>query len=213
MESSWLRITSDESREVPITIQNLTVRKYGTAIAVDGPRGRKDSVAGVRIQGNRLEDIGTGPGKEPSTAAIRLVSVTDSAITDNVFRRVRNARSCELLHPIYMAHGSSRNLVERNVFDDNCGVAIKVRDGSSENRIRDNLFLRQTLAYFVQDWYCDSTKRKDCRDTAECPSWNTEFSGNRSAAGPVGPQVLDIRHGERPNASCEVPAVRSRFRQ
>lgn len=211
-QGTWLRVLAQTPMRLPITIEGLDVRRYSTALSIEAPfeaGAGKQLASAVKVLSNRFEDIGS-PQAPPSTAALRFVGISESIVKGNSFLRVRNAGDCSLLHPIYMAHGSNRNRIEGNSFDDNCGVAIKLRDASNENQIVDNEFRRQTLSAVFQDWYCDATKRKDCERKDECPSWSNRFAGNRLDGKPVTPVALDIRHGERPSNQCELPAVRER---
>lgn len=209
---TWLRVLAQVPMKLPLTIEGMDVRRYSTAVSIEAPSesfADQQGVSAVKVVSSHFEDIGSLESP-PSTAALRFVGISDSIVKGNSFLRVRNVGDCSLLHPIYMAHGSSRNRIEGNSFDDNCGVAIKLRDASNENQIVDNEFRRQTLPAVFQDWYCDATKRKDCERKDECPSWSNRIAGNRLDGKPVQPVALDIRHGERPSSQCALPVVRER---
>ena len=214
---SWLRVRSTASMPLQLTIEGMSIRRYGMAISLEGPPDTPNGISGMRVLDNRIEEIGT-PGPPPATAALRLTNAQDVKVVGNTFRKIRNfgtnaPKDCVLLHPIYAAHNASRNTIENNIFDDNCGVAIKFRDGSDNNLIARNVFRNQALESRMQDWYCDSSRRKDClgeRDS-ECPSWNNRFVDNRDGDRPTGLKALDIRGGQRGfHASCPIPRAAQR---
>jgi hypothetical protein len=217
-QGTWLRVRSSAATPLPLTISGITIRRYGMALSLEGPETGEAGVSGVQILDNRFEDIGTA-APPPATAALRLINAQQVRVAGNVFLRINNTgtnarKDCVLLHPIYAAHFSSRNAIEQNTFDDNCGVAIKFRNAASDNLVARNVFRNQALASRVQDWYCDATWRKDCvgERSGECPSWNNRFVDNRDDGPPSAAKALDIRGGGRGyDPSCAVPKSRERF--
>jgi hypothetical protein len=92
-------------------------------------------------------------------------------IKNNRFIHIKNRERCLLLHSIYVAHDSTKNVIEGNIFEDSCGDAIRFRDGSSANLVKDNIFIDAWDKAPVSDWYCDRDRRDDCtKATGECPS-------------------------------------------
>jgi hypothetical protein len=215
VSGTWLRIKSTVSQplHLRLTIKGLKVRRYRTAISIEGEtKSEGGELKAVAIISNVFEEIGTLDDHQPSTAAIRFVNVQKSRIAGNLFQKIQNVHDCKLLHPIYLAHNSTDNLIQYNTFDQNCGHAIKLRNSSNNNIITSNRFTNQTLPKYVQDWYCDSTKRIDCIRGNECPSWNNRFAENLGPRGNVaGADVLDILDSKEISLSCRVPENHTRF--
>jgi hypothetical protein len=154
---------------------------YVTAISLNGKRtapGDSNSENTIRL--NVFRDIGqiAFPAGKPSTAALRLVNSKNNKITNNQFINIRNNTGCSALHSIYIAHYSSGNLIEDNVFNGGCGATVKTRDSSGGNIVRGNTFIDQSEPVFL-DSFCNKDARDDCtKETSECPSWGNEFSNN-----------------------------------
>src|SRR5690606_31313596 len=97
----------------------LHVRNYQTAISLNGARDVEATSNGHnRIFGCYFERIGNvfDSAVEPSTACVRLVNSDDNEIANNHFVDVVNTRSGALIHAIYVAHRSDRNIIRANRF-------------------------------------------------------------------------------------------------
>jgi hypothetical protein len=92
---------------------------------------------------------------------------------------VENETSAGIVHALYIAHMSDRNRVERNRFKNNSGDAVRLRDFSNGNHIKENTYIKAGVSAGYTDWYCDHDERDDCtKPTPECPSWGNEFRDN-----------------------------------
>jgi hypothetical protein len=187
---SWLALESSSGKPSRLTIENIEVVNYVTAISLNGQRGSINASNSENIiRNNIFRNIGqiSFPTGKPSTAAVRLVNSRGNQIIENQFINIRNNVGCGALHSIYIAHYSSDNLIEGNIFDGGCGATIKTRDTSGSNMIRGNRFLDQSEPVFL-DSFCDKDSREDCtKETSECPSWGNEFKDNSMAG--LGPKA------------------------
>ena len=178
---SWLVLDAFSGRPTRLTIMRLEVTNYVTAISFNGRRTSIEASNGQNeISDNVFRTIGQTayPQGKPSTPAVRLVNSTNNRIVGNQFINIRNIVGCGALHSIYLAHYSSGNLIDGNTFDGGCGATVKTRDASNANVIRNNRFVDQSEAVFL-DSYCDKDSRDDCtKETAECPSWGNQFERN-----------------------------------
>lgn len=182
---TWLRYDGSAGQSTGLAIRNLRIVDYSTAITLNGnrddPRGFN---RGTIIAGNIFTRIGSdsSKGRGASTAALRLVNSRDNAIENNWFKTIRNypATACPGLHAIYVAHRSTGNHIVGNSFDDFCGSAIKLRDGSNDNMIKNNRFRTRDKAPGIEEWYCDLAANDACtKQAGECPSVGNLVSGNR----------------------------------
>ena len=181
---SWLVLESASGTPSRLTVENIEVTNYVTAISLNGQRASISASNSENIiQNNIFRNIGqiSFPEGKPSTAAVRLVNSRSNRIIQNKFINIRNNVGCGALHSIYIAHYSSDNLIEGNVFDGGCGATIKTRDASNSNVIRNNRFFDQSEPVFL-DSFCDKDSRDDCtKETSECPSWGNVFRDNNMA--------------------------------
>ena len=149
-------------------------------LSFNGNREDEDASNGAnRIHQCHFYDIGNvfNPALRGSTAAIRFVNSDDNVITESRFERVVNEQNRqELIHAVYIAHSSDRNLIEGNEFIESSGDPIRIRDFSNDNQIRENQFIRTGVLGAVTFWYCDGPQCT--KSTAECPSWRNEARSN-----------------------------------
>lgn len=182
---TWLRYAGSAGRTTGLTIRNLRIVDFSTAITLNGNREDPQGFnRGTVITGNIFTRIGTDStrGEGASTAALRLVNSRDNVIENNWFKTIRNypVTACPPLHSIYVAHRSSGNHIVGNSFDDFCGSAIKLRDGSNDNVIENNRFHTKDKAPGIEEWYCDLTANAGCtKSSGECPSSGNVIAGNR----------------------------------
>jgi hypothetical protein len=161
---TWLRVLSTNRNTSSVTINNLKIRNYVTAISIEGDREDPSSFnAGNKIYNMYFDSIGQMvPGSPPSTAVIRFVNSRDNEILDNDFINIKNVENCGLLHTIYLAHHSSNNLILRNKFTNLCGSPIRLRDDSNNNNAQQNIFSNIQRDQLMDQWFCDKTLRNDC---------------------------------------------------
>jgi hypothetical protein len=207
---TWLTVSADGKPVSDIAVSGLEVTRYATAITLNGSRVKDNlSIADVTIRNNVFRVIGQqSPAQTaPSTAAVRLVNADRVQIVNNQFIDVRNRQRCGLIHAIYVAHGSTGNLIKDNTFENSCGDAIRFRDASGGNRVEGNTFIDAWAEAPISDWFCDSSGRDDCtKKTPECPSLGNEVSGNKVTArkGPA-PEALKT-FGPDATPVCPIPA-------
>ena len=179
---TWFRLRHSDGEETNLVFHYIHVKRYGTAISLDGARNAEATSNGSnRIFGCFFEDIGNefNPSLSPSTAAVRLVNSDDNEIINNHFVDVVNTTSGGLIHAIYAAHMSDRNQILRNRFKRSSGDPVRVRDYSNDNVINENRFIQVGTAAGYTDWYCDHDVRDDCTKVGpECPSWGNQFRDN-----------------------------------
>lgn len=205
---TWMRLKPRAGNPASIKIQNIEVTKYETAIDVDGNRNKPELWAGgLEIRDNSFVDIGdvAREGAPPSTAALRLVNSDRNTIVGNQFTRIRNNKLCGLLHALYIAHGSTDNLIEGNTFEDSCGDAVRFRDQSHNNVVRNNNFTDAWSRSPVSDWFCNPAQRSNCtKDEGECPSFNNLVENNKVVARSLPPAVTFMPYGGKAPARCGV---------
>jgi len=140
------------------------------------------------------------------------VNSDDNVIASNRFVRIVNLEACARLHSIYIAHGSTGNVIEDNVFEDACGDAVRFRDGSHSNLVRGNTFIDAWAQAPISDWYCDREMRADCtKPTPECPSLNNVLDNNRVVARKLKPAPSFVSFGEDFRSTCSSHADDKRF--
>ncbi|MEE2750158.1 MAG: right-handed parallel beta-helix repeat-containing protein [Myxococcota bacterium] len=179
---TFFRLRHTAGEETRLNFEYITVKRYQTAISFDGNRNDEAKSNGSnRIYGCYFRNIGSAfaPHLTPSTAVVRMVNSDDNVVANSHFVDVENAESGGLIHALYIAHLSDRNRIERNRFKNNSGDAVRLRDFSNDNQIRDNTYIQAGVNAGYTDWYCDQDVRDDCtKPTPECPSWDNEFRDN-----------------------------------
>ncbi len=212
---TWLDIRSATGKRTNYTISGLEITNYETAINFAGDRDHRErSNGGNEIRNNVFVNIGqiARAGAPPSTAVIRLVNSDDNVIAQNRFIHIVNLEGCAHLHSIYVAHNSTGNVIEDNVFEDSCGDAVRFRDGSHSNLVRGNTFIDAWAKAPVSDWYCDRERRADCtKTTPECPSMNNILDSNRVVARNLKPPPSFLTFGEDIQGNCSSYADDKRF--
>lgn len=212
---TWLTINNSSGIPSNIGIYDLEIVNFETAISINGNRNNfARSNGGNIIRNNIFSNIGqiSSEAASPSTAAIRLVNSDGNKIFRNKFFNIINRERCVLLHAIYVAHNSTGNSIEENIFKNGCGDAIRFRDGSSNNVVKDNKFIDSWDKAPVSDWYCDSSNRQDCtKAEGECPSFNNTLNGNKilSQSGKSVPQKLT--YGPDLSKNCNKVSSDERF--
>lgn len=211
---TWLTVAADGKPMTDIAVSGLEVTRYATAITLNGSRVKDSlSIGDVTLRNNVFRAIGQQSLVQtaPSTAAVRLVNADRVQIIGNQFIDVRNRQRCGLIHAIYVAHGSTGNLIKGNTFENSCGDSIRFRDASGGNRVEGNTFIDAWAEAPISDWFCDSSGREDCtKKTPECPSLDNEVTGNKVIAsqGPA-PEALKT-FGPDTTPVCPIPAQAQR---
>lgn len=153
----------------------------------DGAGMNNNYIYGLKIHhvGNAHNASGTGYGGfvlwNSSGNTIRNNHVQYAENSDVVDSNTKN-----LIHAIYLAHGSSNNEIDGNAFKFVSGHPMNVRNGSSFNDIHDNSFTRtgHSGAAYYSEWFCD----QDCVDyhdghPRECASDQNAFHHNELISG------------------------------
>jgi hypothetical protein len=211
---TWLVVTGRVGQPANLVVSGLKIRRYQTAISMNGSRDKLDNVVSqVEIRKNVFEEIGQfSQESKPSTAVVRLVNADDNKILGNVFLHFRNLTSCSSLHAIYVAHNSTGNQIRDNDFRDGCGDAVRFRDTSSNNTVQDNRFEDAWKSAPISDWYCDASSRDDCtKKTPECPSVDNRLVNNQVVAHRIPNNGLTAEFGDLVTRLCQAPASTRRF--
>ena len=212
---TWLDVRSATGKRTNYWISGLEITNYETAINLAGDRNHVErSNGGTEIRNNVFANIGqiARAGAAPSTAVVRLVNSDDNVIASNHFIHIVNLKGCALLHSIYVAHDSTGNVIEDNVFEDSCGDAIRFRDRSHSNIVKGNTFIDAWATAPVSDWYCDSERREDCtKTTPECPSMNNVLDSNTVVARNLKPAPSFLTFGNDIHSNCSSYPNDTRF--
>lgn len=212
---TWLSVNSARGIPSRIGVYGLEIANFETALSLNGNRDDTTKGSGENvIRNNVFVNIGqiARNGAKPSTAAIRLVNSDRNMIFRNKFINIRNNERCALLHAVYVAHDSTDNVIEDNNFESSCGDAIRFRDASHRNIVKENTFVDAWDKAPVSDWYCDGENREDCTKSAgECPSLNNVLEANKLVIrrGKSVPQTLT--YGPELSQRCPKAASDMRF--
>jgi Right handed beta helix region len=212
---AWFSLRSEVGKATRISIIGLRVTRYATAISLNGSRDSTGAFnSGNVIEGNVFETIGqiANPKGPKSTAAIRLINSRENEIRKNRFANIKNIEGCSALHSIYMAHYSSKNVIEGNTFENVCGQTIKVRDQSNNNIIRNNIFKEQATTTTFQEAFCNKDERGDecTKAGGECPSVGNIYDSNTVSTKGSSKKLtaVHVQEGDVP-PTCPTKNVRS----
>ncbi len=206
---TWFTLKHSNGEQTNFHFWYIRVQRYGTAVSFNGNRNQEStSNGGNRIFGCYFDRIGNvfNPALNPSTAAVRLVNSDDNEIANTHFIDVVNTTSGGLIHSLYVAHMSDRNLIRANRFKNNSGDPIRLRDFSNDNQITDNKLIRTGSAGY-SDWYCDHEVNTACTKVGpECPSWGNQFRDNL-LDGDYGCQPLKpfVYYQDETTTGCQPP--------
>ena len=203
----------------------LAVEDYTQGISFNGQAGHtwndgtfyvkpSAGVNGNAVSGMTFHDI--GDLFAPAQTGYGVILFTDSSndvIANNTFDHIYNGDDHDQLHPLYITHFSSSNTVDKNLFEDTNGEAVKVRDRSNFNNVFDNTFNATGGVAAYLDDFCDkqcvsgTSKPKKYR---ECASYGNRFADNTIVTGTW--WVL-IPPGETyaGGAPCSIPAGKVRL--
>ena len=177
----------------------LAVEDYTQGISFNGQAGHSwhnstfyvqpsAGVNGNDVSGMTFQDI--GDRFAPSQTGYGAILFTDSShddIYNNTFDDIYNSGDQDQLHALYITHFSSNNTVDKNLFENTNGEAVKVRDRSNDNNVADNTFSQTGGVAAYLDDFCDQA----CANTAspkkyrECASWGNRFNDNTIRTGTV----------------------------
>ncbi|GAA3435155.1 right-handed parallel beta-helix repeat-containing protein [Kutzneria kofuensis] len=122
---------------------------------------------------------------------VDLVNSSDNVVQNNHFVHLENAGGdADLLHGVYLAHGSSRNVVSGNQFAYVSGDPVRVRNGSDDNDVYGNTLTRSGQRGLLSDWFCDTTT--GCVSPGhprECASHGNLFHDNDNVSGYDGSSI------------------------
>jgi hypothetical protein len=212
---TWFDLKSASGKPSHYTIAGLEIINYATAINFAGDRNSTELFNGENeVRDNLFTNIGeiARVGSLPSTAVIRLVNSDHNVIKGNHFFHIKNTARCALLHSVYVAHDSTANVIEGNVFEDTCGDAVRFRDGSHSNLVKDNTFIDAWDKAPVSDWYCDRERRSDCtKKSGECPSMNNVLENNTVVARNLKSVQSFLTYGNDRHADCQNDLEGKRF--
>lgn len=217
---TWFTLSHSEGQRTNLHLEYMWVQNYGTAISFNGMRDSPQHFnAHNKIYGCYFKDIGeVGYPGEQSTACVRLLNSCYNLIRANHFVNIVNYRDPALIHAIYLAHYAHHNSIEANLFIDNSGDPIRVRDFSNFNRVVDNnRFDRAGFEAAYSEWYCHKDRAYTCTKVdqtgvPECPSWGNEFRdnkiGNSFSGIPMQPGWIVFEPDD--HADCKVPKANIR---
>ena len=154
----------------------ITTNRAGIRIPANAGANRNTILGMVfRQLGSRHSTAGFG------YAGLDLVNSSDNRIHFNLFDQHENTgRNAGLIHGVYLAHGSQRNIVSRNRFSYISGGPIHARNDSNNNEFAANTFERAGTTSAYYDWFCDARcVRDNPGQPRECPSHGNVFRDNQ----------------------------------
>jgi Periplasmic copper-binding protein (NosD) len=175
----------------------LDIEDYTQGISFNGQAGHAwhnqtfyvQPSAGVNdndVSGMTFHDI--GDSFAPSQTGYGVILFTDSsddAISNNTFDDIYNSGDTDQLHALYITHFSSGNTVDKNLFENTNGEAVKVRDRSNDNNIFSNTFKATGGVAAYLDDFCDQqcVNNASPKKYRECASYGNRFADNTIETG------------------------------
>jgi hypothetical protein len=175
----------------------LDIEDYTQGISFNGQAGHSwhnqtfyvQPSAGVNdndVSGMTFNDI--GDSFAPSQTGYGVILFTDSsddAISNNTFDDIYNSGDTDQLHALYITHFSSSNTVDKNLFENTNGEAVKVRDRSNFNDIFSNTFKATGGVAAYLDDFCDQqcVNGASPKKYRECASYGNRFADNTIETG------------------------------
>jgi hypothetical protein len=170
----------------------LAVEDYTQGISFNGQAGHSwhnntfyiQPSTGVNdndVSGMTFHDI--GDLYAPAQTGYGVILFTDSShddIYNNTFDDIYNSGDTDQLHPLYITHFSSSSTIDKNLFEDTNGEAVKVRDRSNDNNIFDNTFKATGGVAAYLDDFCDQqcVNGASPKKYRECASYGNRFADN-----------------------------------
>lgn len=181
VSDTWFIFDGRSGKPSNLHFRHIKVQNYNSAMTFRGDReNRKRWNGGNELYSMYFYRIG---GKyysaKHSTAAVRFVNSRDNRIRNSHFVDILNrADGAHLIHPVYLAHHSSNNVIENNRFVRSNGNPIAVRDSSDFNLFSNNKFISTGDTAIYQDWYCVKGQDRCTKRLRECPSVGNVMSEN-----------------------------------
>jgi hypothetical protein len=204
----------------------LQVEDYTNGISLDGQTGHgwhnnakpplytKPS-AGLNdndVSGMTFSDIGDAfaPG-QTGYGAILFTDSSGDTIANNTFDDLYNTGDHDELHGLYMTHFSSYNTVDRNLFENTNGEAVKVRDRSDFNNFADNRFDHTGGVAAYLDIYCNMQCAQQSPGTArQCANYGNRFADNTIETGAIW-DMIPSGETDAGGPGCSIPRGQQRL--
>jgi Periplasmic copper-binding protein (NosD) len=170
----------------------LTIEDYTQGISFNGQAGHSwhnstfyiqpsTGVNGNDVSGMTFLDIGDSfAPSQTGYGAILFTDSSDDTISNNTFDDIYNSGDTDQLHALYITHFSSGNTVDKNLFENTNGEAVKVRDRSNDNDIFSNTFKATGGVSAYLDDFCDQAcvNGASPKKYRECASYGNRFADN-----------------------------------
>jgi hypothetical protein len=170
---------------------------------------------GNDLSGMTFRDIGDLYAPVPTGAGYGVILFTDSshdAIYNNTFDDIYNSGDHDELHGLYLTHFSSSNTVDKNLFENTNGEAVKVRDRSNFNNVFGNTFKATGGVAAYLDDFCN----QQCVNGAlpkkyrECASYGNRFADNTITTG-TWTDLIPPGQTYAGGAPCSIPSGQVRL--
>ena len=197
----------------------LAIEDYTQGISFNGQAGHSwhnntfyvQPSTGVNdndVSGMTFHDI--GDSFAPAQTGYGVILFTDSShndIANNTFDDIYNSGDTDQLHALYITHFSSSNTVDKNLFEDTNGEAVKVRDRSNDNNIFDNTFNATGGVAAYLDDFCDQqcVNGASPKKYRECASYGNRFASNTIDTGTWW-DLIPSGETNAGGAPCSIPA-------
>jgi hypothetical protein len=197
----------------------LAIEDYTQGISFNGQAGHSwhnntfyvQPSTGVNdndVSGMTFHDI--GDLFAPAQTGYGVILFTDSShddIANNTFDDIYNSGDTDQLHALYITHFSSSNTVDKNLFEDTNGEAVKVRDRSNDNNIFDNTFNATGGVAAYLDDFCDQqcVNGASPKKYRECASYGNRFADNTIYTGTWW-DLIPSGETNAGGAPCSIPA-------
>ena len=197
----------------------LAIEDYTQGISFNGQAGHSwhnntfyvQPSTGVNdndVSGMTFHDI--GDLFAPAQTGYGVILFTDSShndIANNTFGDIYNSGDTDQLHALYITHFSSSNTVDKNLFEDTNGEAVKVRDRSNDNNIFDNTFNATGGVAAYLDDFCDQqcVNGASPKKYRECASYGNRFADNTIYTGTWW-DLIPSGETNAGGAPCSIPA-------
>jgi len=170
----------------------LDIEDYTQGISFNGQAGHSwhnstfyiqpsTGVNGNDVSGMTFHDIGDSfAPSQTGYGAILFTDSSDDSISNSTFDDIYNSGDTDQLHALYITHFSSGNTVDKNLFENTNGEAVKVRDRSNDNDIFSNTFKATGGVSAYLDDFCDQqcVNGASPKKYRECASYGNRFADN-----------------------------------
>ncbi len=147
------------------------------------------------IKNNVFRNIGNkySNSYQEGYSALGINNSYDNIITGNIFCNNENDKLNEkkyktnsLMHSIYLAHYSAKNIIKDNYISNCSGDGIRIRNGCGDNIIDGNYIMLSGTSGFITEWYRTPEKYPESPEKAS----NGTIIANNTCAFPYpfGPQ-------------------------